>query len=356
MLEESDHNSRAVLVKSLIVRLEHIFPQIYRLINPRPLPPRDPAIKLLTAASERGLGDDSLSPQGAQLVVLLRLLPRLTSLSLVIPNRGDGTYEEHFEAALTRPLTVPIGLQNLCEFRIGGLGNIVMYDALLALMALPSIRKITTAAVGGDVRTPIPDGTSTVTDLTIGSSYLSNEALEAILRVPKALTRLSYTTTGIFWYFPLYTFGRAFLPVQNTAQHLCIDLANLDPRHHDHEMPQWRKDTIGCLRGWGALHTLEIPLLALLGRFVDVKLRLGDVLPLGLRRLVVYDDWFCPAEAMVQRLVGLLECGEIAALRELKVVVKFKAVPGEMEEALRIACEQAEVVFVMERCDWKDQK
>lgn len=355
MLAESDHNTRAVLVKSLIVRLEHVIPQRYLFINSRALPPRDPAIKLLTAtALERGLGDDSLTAQGAQLVVLLRLLPHLTSLSLVIPNRGDGTYEGHFEAALARPLTLPIGLQNLREFRIGGLCNIVMYDALLALMALPSIRRITTAAVGGEARTPIPHGTSTVTDLTITGGYLSNEALEAVLRVPKTLTRLSYTATGIFWYFPLDTFGRAFLPVQNTAQYLCIDLANVDPLHHDDEMPEWRNDTIGCLRGWGALQTLEIPLLALLGRLIGVELRLVDVLPLGLRRLVVYDDRFWPAEAMVQRLVGLLECGEMAALKELTVVVKYKAVTDEMEQTLRISCEQAELVFVMERCDLKD--
>lgn len=103
-------------------------------------------------------------------------------------------------------------------------------------------------------------------------------------------------------------------------------------------------DTIGALCGYNkALHTLKIPLLALLRRSVKTTLHLADLIPVCLRLLEVYNDWFCPSSEMVDKVVQMLEQEDMVAMRQLTV---SRSLSSEMEGRLWRACEEANVVFL----------
>lgn len=307
------------------------------------------------AASNLGFNDHPLTAQGNQIVLLLRLLPRLNDLSLLLPDVGRGTSYEYIQDALHCPTTLPIGLQNLHEFRsqcyswCAG----VTREILVGLLNLPSIRIITVSVVDHDAETEqflaaATDAASKslVTELNLCGSYSLLMSFKVILTIPKALARFSYFSSSCPAYFNLIAFGKALVPLQPSLEFLCIQFLDSERLSTDQQKPN---DTIGTLRGWNTLHTLKIALMALLGRVVEGSLCLADLLPRGLRSLVIFGDCYWPVNDLVDQVVTVLERGEMVALRELTVAVfSWMVVPPAMEERLRRACEDAHVVFVLD--------
>lgn len=309
LLVASGNETLASHVRSVVVDIASTVPKTY----PRPTPGPHPDIELLSAAAIRlGFNEHPLTSRGTQLVLLLRLLSNLTFLTLRSPAGAFGSSKTEFNATLDSLITLPSGLHSLREFKFDSANGPYMETRLLAaLMALPSIRKITVAFVIGDY-TATAAGTSRVTELTILSSHLSTESLAEILTLPEALTRFTYAVAGRFWFFPLALFGRALLPLEDSVEYLNIDLSNLDLNEYSTQvdvipMDVPPVDTIGSLRGWYNLRILEIPLLALLGRSVAGGLCLSDLVPVRLKEIVVHDDAYSSVKQMVRQVIGLLE-------------------------------------------------
>lgn len=346
LLLSPDRQTLASYVRSLTVELEA-----------RTAPKPDSLdISLLTAAAiSLGFNDHPLSAQGAQIVLLLRLLPRLNILDLWALDEGRGLGYTYFEDVLQPPLTLPLALQTIYEFRSVGTTSAtgVTPMILVALMALPSIRKIVVAVTDEDIESEdfltaaaAAAGTSRVTELHLLYGDLTHRSLGAILKIPQALTRFSYSTMVAHSYFELVEFGEALAPLRSSLQHMWIDFADTE-RLGDEDMDEDCYDTIGSLRGWEVLQTLDCPLMALLGRSRTAgSRRLSDMLPLGLHILRVVGDHYWTTGEVVDQVVGLLEQGGIPALQGLEVVFTGEVLAVGMKERLSRACERSHVLLI----------
>lgn len=175
---------------------------------------------------------------------------------------------------------------------------------LVALLDLPSIRTITVSMVDDPMETEsfvdamaAAAGTSLVTELNLQYRVTPITLLAGILKIPKALTSFSYSTEGPFWEHDIVSFGQALVPLQHSLQRLDIDFTNT-PCFNCYRSPFVTYPTdpypsIGSLRGWETLHTLQLSLVVLLAELRERPrpVSLANFLPLGLRSLVVYDDW-----------------------------------------------------------------
>lgn len=307
-----------------------------------------------------GPDDPPRLTQGLQLEQLLRLLPRLTYLDLwpLIEPDNYGSAFIHLSKVLQKPTTLPLGFQNLRDFRsVGNWG--MTYRLLVALMTLPSMRTIAVTVDGGDPFYTFQEseedaalfaaaiaaavGSSLVTDLQLVESNIPPATLRAILTVPRALTRLRCSSHLVETYFDLAAFGQSLEPLIPSLQHLSIDYSVAE---------RWevKWPTAMTLREWRALQTLQCPMMALLGRIPVEGRKLVDGLPRGLRALCVTEDMYWSTDRVLERLVTLLETGEMRSLQEMKIVLTEE---NETDEEgigrLRRACEEVKVVFVVER-------
>lgn len=297
--------------------------------------------------------------QGLQLEQLLRMLPRLTYLDLwplTEPDSYGNAFARLFEL-LQDPMTLPLGLQNLRDFRAVGSWGMTS-RLLVAVMTLPSIRTIAVTVDDGDLVFTLHEnvedaslfaavtaavGSSSVTDLHLVETNIPPPSLTAILTVPRALTHLKCSSQHVETHFDFAAFGRSLEPLLPSLQHLSIGYSVAE---------RWEVDwhSAMTLREWRALHTLQCPMMALLGRIPLEHRRLVDSLPRGLRALCITEDMYWSTDKVVERLMTLLETGEIGSLQEMKLKL---AEDNEVEEnevgRLRRACEKVKVVFVVER-------
>lgn len=320
---------------------------------PRPTVPTPDIVLLTAAALNLGFNDHPLTEQRAQIVLILRLLPRLSSLELRdVAHIGCYGYKL-LKNLLMSPDTVPVGLQNLHEFTCRGTyqSTGVTPQILMRLLGLPSIRKITVSITDDFdeiesftetfmAAAATAAGTSPVTKLIMYSRNMTARSLHSLLKIPVSLTYFCYTSDRGLTGYNIAEFWQTLLPLKSTLQCLKIYCRIYDEQHD-------RRRKIGTLRGWKALHTLSLQLFLLLGvRYASTPAGcLADLLPLGLRTLCVYSDLFWFGAEMVEQLIGVLQRGEMVLLRKLSVMTHCDDVTEDMVQRLERACSMAGVVL-----------
>lgn len=319
----------------------------------RATPPNARTDLLRKAASNLGFDDHPLTDQRAQIIMILRLLPQLTTLELRAGDGQPGYGYEHFKASIMGPGTIPIGLQNIHLFKsvLISEGTCVTPMILLALLRLPSIRSIAVSYGEDDSETEmfmtaaaLAVGTSLVTQLEINPGDINPTSLESILKIPKSLTSFFYSVGDMgYGKENLKQFGRALAPLQESLEHLDLHFTDT-PSHWDY---LYGVNTIGTLRGWENLRTLKTQLASLVGELRN-NLSLANLLPKGLSSLLVRDDCYWTGRDLVDQLISALRQGALVALRMMTVVVTLESLTVEMEERLRCACREAGVELVLE--------
>lgn len=311
-------------------------------------------------ASVESLHHYDVRRQGMHLVRLLRMLPRLAHLCFWLPeNSAFSSRMTHLHAAIDNHTMLPVGLRNLREFRsVSNLG--FTPELLISVMSLPSIRTIAVIVRTnpgdfddielGRIRSIIDlantaAGSSTVTELQLLSSDLSERVLAALLAIPRALTRFRYVSSIPQTDFDLAGFGKILLSLAPSLQYLSVAFGTTVPLDED----AW-PGRIGELGDCNALKTLECPMMALLGRRPLTELSLVGVLPRGLQSLRVTEDIFWSTERAVGLLAGLLETGWMGSLGEIRLIFSEDVeLPETVLAKLRSACVKAHVAFVTQR-------
>ncbi|KAL0631510.1 hypothetical protein Q9L58_009618 [Maublancomyces gigas] len=303
--------------------------------------------------------------------LLLHILPNLQTLSM----NGCGYLRERIECSLTTPVEdLPAGLKSLRIFRDVGDGPVrATPTMLLALMRLPCIRKITsemhlnydhtysTKALSKILSSAEYRGRSTIQNLSFRNGCFLACLLEGILQVPRALTYFSYEGFIHLDTTQTATFRAALRHLRPTLQYLRLgwvyELDGGPPDGDDEE-----SYTIGSLRDWPALRTVDCGLLALVGKAPVARSRLVDVLPRVIRQLKVHqmhdlpECWEYLEEIMqwtvsdvTDQIVELLErreeCG-LQELVELTVCLRERDAVMETEARLEAACDAASVMGV----------
>lgn len=324
---------------------------------PRPKTPIPDIVLLTAAALNLGFNDHPLTKQRAQIVLILRLLPGLSSLELRDVALVGYYGHKLLKNLLMCPDAIPLGIRNLREFTCRGTykSTGVTPQILVRLMGLPSIRKITVSITDDfygietfmetftetfAAAAATAAGTSPVTKLIMYSRNITNESLELLLKIPMSLTYFCYTSEHGFSGHNIAEFWKALVPLESTLQYLKIYCLSYN-EHQD------RQRKIGTLRGWKALHTLSLQLFVLLGvRYASTPVGcLADLLPLGLHTLCVYSDSYWFGAKMVEQLIGVLQRGEIVVLRKLSVMIHGDDLTREMVQRLENACLMADVML-----------
>lgn len=306
-------------------------------------PPAEPESDLVLftdAASRHGLGDPFAS-DGAQVALLMHLLPCLRTLR-VHPCEDSDEFDDLLDShhATKSTASLPLAFQSLREFswHSGDSDSGVGSTMLLALMRLPCIRLIDVHIVD-EIESPFPGSRnattilpeSAVTNLDFSYGDISGPSLTRILRLPRALTHFSYRaiSTNNFTFAELDT---AMQPLKLT---LCqLDL-NLFPSQVINPCSSWT--TLGSLREWPALRRVRMSLVLLVG--LELSHSLAGLLPAGLRTLQVLRDPYWPFENVVDEVVAMLEQKEAMLPLLVKLGVPIDWKPSEaVVERLRAAC------------------
>lgn len=296
-----------------------------------------------TAASALGLANTHTSG-AAQVVLLLHLLPRLRTLH-VIPAHDRDKFDEFMSAENA----IPLALQSLQEFRwySADRRSGVSPTMLLTLLGLPSIRIIDVHMVT-ELESPFsaPDAatvamaTSPATHLEFSFGEISTWTLSRILKIPRALTHLTYRAVSGNR-SSLSDVAASLAPLRSTLQHLDLDLFRCIIRvHHG----AWQTESFGSLREWPVLRNVRCSLMTLLGKG---ETRLADVLPPGLRALETVSDPFWTVEEAVCEVVAMLARKHVMLprLRTVAVHVNWPK-SEEMVGRLSAACTAAGVRLV----------
>lgn len=304
----------------------------------------DTEITLFTlAASALGL-PDPLTSGAAQVVLLLHLFPRLRILH-VIPAHDRDKLDEFLSADNATPL----GLQSLREFRWYSADRRrgVSPTMLLTLLGLPSIRIIDVHMVTElESLFPAPDAatlamaTSAATHLEFSFGEISTWTLSRILKVPRALTHLTYRAISGN-HSSLSEVADSLAPLRSTLQHLDLDLFRCISRDHH---GAWQTESLGSFREWPVLRNVRCSLMALLGKD---ETRLADVLPRGLRALETVSDPFWTVEEAVCEVMAMLARKHVM-LPHLRTVAVHVYGPKSQELVGRLgaACTAAGVELV----------
>lgn len=334
-------------------------------------PERESDIALLTAAASRLGLDRPLASEGAQVVLLMHLLPRLETLNVMPPDERDD-FDDLMEAhhVLQPTVSLPLALQSLRDFHwYSRTGESSETPKLFStLMRLPCIHTVslhmmhktvisfpgvdaptgatTTTAATTATTTATSTSTSTVTHLELWFGNLSPWSLGCILKLTHALTHFSYRTLRGLSDFS--GFAAALQPLQNSLRHLQLDLFWLPDSSW-----VWTETStaLGSLREWPVLRSLRISLVILLGKALQGEPRLlAHMLPKSLFVLDVLKDHCWSAAEVVDELVAMLEQKEamLPGLRRVAVVRAFCKSP-EMVERLDAACKAVAVEHVKDR-------
>lgn len=308
----------------------------------------DDQVSFTGAASRFGLGGWPLSAD-IQIMLLLHLLPHLQTLNFFPTDNTSWFRNLNDLHAGAHPRTaLPIGLQSLSDFHCD-FGNCVRPRALVVLLRLPHIRSIE-MPICGDIELQLRGservslGTSSVTSLTFPSARMPHVALKRILQIPRALTHFSYramrsTGEGL----RLREFAEALAPLKNLLQTIVLDFSLLRNRSGDDVGDEGPATT---LQDWPALRHVSTSLVPLLGMVVlpDSPGRLGNMLPPGIRTLLILRDNFWSGDEAVLELVLLLEQKEtLVPMLESVAVCEQVEMTREMEDRLKSACVTAGV-------------
>lgn len=314
-----------------------------------PVAPKSETALFTTKASHLGIGDP-LESEGAQVVMLMHLFPRLHALHLIPPQFSDD-FEELMEEhhATTDAAMLPRSLQSIREFSwswfAGQTG--ISSTMLLTLLRLPSIRDINVHIID-EVEWPhpgtkdtiaVPDytGVSGVTHLKFRYGNISPSSLTRILKLPRALTHFSYRAKEGF-NFNFADLGAALRPLRHSLRHLDLDLF-WGIGHIQFEVVP--RTTLGSFQDWPVLRYLRIPMMPLLGK--DRSDLLAYMLPVGLCELEILSDPYWLFPDVVGEVVVMLgrKASMLPSLRELKIVDKSTCL--EVVQKLRAACKVANV-------------
>lgn len=224
----------------------------------------------------------------AQSLLLLHLIPSVRELSFTT----TPLLIRFVESTIATP-TAELPFQKLVKFDCEeySQSSPVTLLMLFALLRLPSLRHITVDMCGAIYDPAAPGvlpllagaaGTSAVTHLSLHYGNAAPSTLALILRVPRALTHLSYSDDEQYEVVPdALPFCEALRGVRGTLQSLTIGPV-LALR-----IGTAGAQTIGCFGAWSALTDMTCMVPQLLGLAGDTTHRLVDVLPPRLRRLAI---------------------------------------------------------------------
>lgn len=307
-------------------------------------------LALLKNTASRLQLSDPLASDGAQVVLLLHLLPCLHSLHAITPDDCD-EFDDLMDAhhATQHIASLPLAFQSLRQFVIGSAFTIcgVGSTTLFTILRLPHIRVIDFPVVYEDgSRFPEAEASTTIasssiTHLTLSLTDLSESALGRILSVPRALTHFSYSAMkGCNYDFA--AFSTALHPLQNSLYHLDIDFFLYANCSNCYPQPTIR---LPSLRQWPALRSVRTALFPLLGRTGSYEL--ARMLPVGLTTLEIILDGYWPIERVVDVVVVMLEQKGTMLPRLKWLMVLLDAEKSlEVMERLGAACKAADVQLV----------
>lgn len=315
------------------------------------------SIAVITAMASKLNIRNPLKSQGAQLMLLLDLLPRLHVLRLSPPN-SRSSFTRLLEASMAAGM-LPRGLQSLREIHCprADTGNEISPVRLLKFFKLPCIRSIDVPSVDRyNLSVPTMEAaaaTSPVTHLRLSHATSSLWVLGYVLGVPIALTHFSYSAVSDGC-FNLPCFMATLAPLRPSLQYLHLDFGDVGFTSSDEEEEFQLPYDEGSLREWPVLRTLSCSLMPLLGKEErEGSPRLANVLPPSLRELEVLQDCHWEIWQGANQVVEMLAQKESAVphLEKLAMVMGWGGSQRVVYE-LTAACEVAGVSFVKESFCW----
>ncbi|KAL0639032.1 hypothetical protein Q9L58_001914 [Maublancomyces gigas] len=233
--------------------------------------------------------------------LLLHLLPRVHSLVLR-PADTPSTYDT-FLGSTTAGVPLPLALRSVrnlsCTWNSHYYG--VTGEMFLMMMTLPNIRTLDVQILDG-VNDALPTATSAVTTLHILYSGQSIKPLAPILRVPRALTHLSFIISIHATDVDLLELHHALEPQRNTIQ--LLDL-RLTP---DHRSAHQGVALTASFATWPVLRGLRCPLRMLPGDRPCTMRRLREVFPPNLCELQLFVDYAYWYADVLDALLRLIVC------------------------------------------------
>lgn len=287
-------------------------------------PTPDTCIRFSTKAQELGIPDIGWRDH-AQALLLLQLVPDVRELTF------DHTplLRSFLEDTLTTPIE-SLPFKSLVKFECDEYSqqSSVTLTMLLALMRIPSLREITVDMEGSRYYTHNPSvvdsiiafaGQSSITHLSLHYGNTTTSMLTNILQMPRALTHFSYSDDE------QYPYASDTVPLQTALRTVSPTLQSLSfGRMHAMRLRGHDVQTVGLLRDWPALTSINCSLPALIGSGSVSTTRLVDVLPMGIRVLELRrtdpqpfllrsrDRW--TVEQMTDQLVEVLQNRDLERL------------------------------------------
>lgn len=314
--------------------------------------PEDSSLAVLFTAAAARIGlIQTMTFEGAHILLLLHLLPQLHRLTLTFNFTNDGIIHDflshqgqvqpaHLSPAEFSRVALPIGLQVVREIVYEDRWTLTSSLSLIGLFTLPAVRKIY-LRMGDNLRDDedISDwqkGRSSVTDFTLEGDVVP-ESLAGILTIPRALTRFSYIEpVNSYQQFDCPAFGRAILPLREMLQYLSVFIDNWPGVRYRSGQ---REQTIGSLREWPVLKSVRCPVGLLLGVDKEAPVcTLVDVLPRVMSEFTAGMDWYWGDEDVVTRLLDLLARHEHLVHLTLAILIQER-----LAIVLRDACVAAGV-------------
>ncbi|KAL0639486.1 hypothetical protein Q9L58_001515 [Maublancomyces gigas] len=287
----------------------------------------------LAAARSRFALGDARPPELMQVILLLRLVPRLEALHLPIARMPLSLMSSINPVYQLE--TIPPTLRDF-TYQWNAATNWINAGNLLSLLGLPRIRSIvipgwfesgyTAVDAGADAA-----GTSSLTHLMILSGSMGVQPLRNILSIPRALAHFVYRPAGIAFNFSFASFALALHPLKHSLISLELDFRVANAQVPSHLPPT----TIGSLRDWPALRSLTCTLRMLLEK--DSR-GLAWLLPAGIRELRILDDVEPPLQEAVNVVVELMAVKEVVPALEMVRVYEYHMKSKRLRKRLKKAC------------------
>lgn len=310
-------------------------------------------LRIFSAAARSAGLLHSVESQGAQVALLVHLLPNLLALDVFPPRNYPNDAPDIFylmlaEYAFLPTTSLPIGLRYMRTVSFGAGGSEVSPKALLTILKLPCIREVyvhITADLDeilttSPIATAFATGTSTVTNLEFGYGAVNTYSLARIITMPRTLTRFSYTSCdSVPGSFKCAVFGMALQRFRGTLQELVLRFRSvIDETDGDEQ------GTLGSLRDWPVLKFIRCSLTALVGRAaMGGVAQLREVLPLAAESIAIDEDGDWVHWKVTEQMVDLVEGGEFGRLKEVVLAGKGDVVEGKVKTRLLEACDSAGV-------------
>lgn len=293
----------------------------------------------------------------AQVALLLHLLPNLLVLKVDPPGEFyPWQYPDVFEKILGEYTVLPtedlpVALRSVRAITFGPDGSEVSFNALRTIMRLPYIREIDIhiLAATEEIKTSSltsagNDATSTATSLRFGYGTIDTMALARILAMPQALTRFSYNdydgrmdsfNCGVFW--------TGLQGCRETLQVLELWFRMAGTIDNDGALGK----NEGALHGWPVLKSVRCQLATLLGKDPQRTVaRLADVVPVVMTDLTIDDDEYWKFASVADQVLEMVVRKGCRQLVNVTVGGCWRTGDGSVQEALRAACDAADVLLV----------